>query len=73
MSVVDLRGRRALVTGGASGIGKGTARRLVEHVGDAVLRALHERINGAQWVVWPGFDVAPYEWNPALPIPEAAT
>ena len=24
-----------------------------EHVGDAVLRALGERVNGAQWVIWP--------------------
>jgi NAD(P)-dependent dehydrogenase (short-subunit alcohol dehydrogenase family) len=44
-----------------------------EHVGDAVLQALHERVNGAQWVVWPGIDIAPYEWNPALPVTEAAT
>jgi hypothetical protein len=44
-----------------------------EHVGDAVVLALRERINGAQWVVWPGVDVAAYEWNPALPIAQAAT
>jgi NAD(P)-dependent dehydrogenase (short-subunit alcohol dehydrogenase family) len=44
-----------------------------EHVGDAVVLALRERINGAQWVVWPGVDVAAYEWNPALPVAEAAT
>jgi NAD(P)-dependent dehydrogenase (short-subunit alcohol dehydrogenase family) len=44
-----------------------------EHVGDAVVRALRERINGAQWVVWPGVEVAPYEWNAALPVAEAAT
>jgi NAD(P)-dependent dehydrogenase (short-subunit alcohol dehydrogenase family) len=43
-----------------------------EHVGDAVLRALRERVNGAQWVVWPGVDVAPYEWSPALPVTETA-
>jgi NAD(P)-dependent dehydrogenase (short-subunit alcohol dehydrogenase family) len=44
-----------------------------EEVGDAVVRALRERINGAQWVVWPGVDIAPYEWNPALPVVDAAT
>ena len=37
------------------------------HVSDVVARALDERVNGAQWVVWPGVPVAPYEWAPALP------
>jgi NAD(P)-dependent dehydrogenase (short-subunit alcohol dehydrogenase family) len=44
-----------------------------EQVGDVVVRALHERINGAQWVVWPGVDPTPYEWNPPLPVAETAT
>jgi NAD(P)-dependent dehydrogenase (short-subunit alcohol dehydrogenase family) len=44
-----------------------------DHVGDVVVRALRERINGAQWVIWPGIDVAPYEWNPAIPVSETAT
>jgi NAD(P)-dependent dehydrogenase (short-subunit alcohol dehydrogenase family) len=44
-----------------------------EQVGDVVVRAVHERVNGAQWVIWPGVDVAPYEWNPAIRPSETAT
>jgi NAD(P)-dependent dehydrogenase (short-subunit alcohol dehydrogenase family) len=43
-----------------------------EHVADVVVRALDERINGAQWVIWPGAPVAPYEWAPILPVPASA-
>jgi NAD(P)-dependent dehydrogenase (short-subunit alcohol dehydrogenase family) len=37
------------------------------HVADVVVRSLTERIQGAQWVVWPGVDVHPYQWAAALP------
>jgi NAD(P)-dependent dehydrogenase (short-subunit alcohol dehydrogenase family) len=43
-----------------------------EHVGDVVVRAVRERVNGAQWVIWPGVDVAPYDWNPAIRLAEPA-
>jgi NAD(P)-dependent dehydrogenase (short-subunit alcohol dehydrogenase family) len=33
------------------------------HVADVVVRALVERRQGAQWVIWPGQEVAPYEWS----------
>ena len=36
----------------------------VERVSSVVVRSLAERVQGAQWVVWPGTDPAPYEWNP---------
>lgn len=36
-------------------------------VADVVVRALTERVGGAQWVVWPDMPVAPYEWTPAIP------
>jgi short-subunit dehydrogenase len=41
-----------------------------EHVADAVMQAVRERVNGAQWVVWPGAPVAPYEWAPPVPMDE---
>ncbi|HEX6656662.1 MAG TPA: SDR family NAD(P)-dependent oxidoreductase [Ilumatobacter sp.] len=43
-----------------------------EHVGDVVVRAVRERVNGAQWVIWPGVDIAPYDWNPAIRLAEPA-
>lgn len=38
-----------------------------EHVADVVLRALDERVQAAQWVIWPGVDPHVYDWNPPLP------
>ena len=38
----------------------------VEHVAGVVARALDERIQGAQWVVWPGVEPHVYDWNPAI-------
>lgn len=35
-------------------------------VGDAVIRSLIERRNGAQWVSWEGLETSIYEWNPAV-------
>jgi NAD(P)-dependent dehydrogenase (short-subunit alcohol dehydrogenase family) len=35
-----------------------------EHVAGVVTRALEERVQGAQWVVWPGIEPRVYEWNP---------
>lgn len=34
-----------------------------EHVAAVVTRALEERVQGAQWVVWPGVEPHVYEWN----------
>ena len=34
-----------------------------EAVADVMIRALSERRNGAQWVLWPGLDAAEYTWN----------
>jgi NAD(P)-dependent dehydrogenase (short-subunit alcohol dehydrogenase family) len=34
-----------------------------EAVADVMIRALTERRNGAQWVLWPGLDAAEYSWN----------
>lgn len=41
-----------------------------ERVADTVTQSLEERIQGAQWVVWPGTDSHPYEWNPAVEMPD---
>jgi len=38
------------------------------HIADVVARSLHERVHGAQWVVWPGLEPHVYEWNPAVDI-----
>jgi NAD(P)-dependent dehydrogenase (short-subunit alcohol dehydrogenase family) len=38
-----------------------------ELIADVVARSLDERIQGAQWVVWPGVEPGTYEWNPAVP------
>lgn len=37
-----------------------------EHVAGVVTRALEERVQGAQWVVWPGVEPRVYEWNPPI-------
>ena len=34
-----------------------------EAVAEVMIRALTERRNGAQWVLWPGLDGAEYTWN----------
>ena len=40
-----------------------------EHVAGVVTRALHERVQGAQWVIWPGVEPHVYEWTPAVRPP----
>jgi NAD(P)-dependent dehydrogenase (short-subunit alcohol dehydrogenase family) len=35
-----------------------------DHVAGVVMRSLNERVQGAQWVVWPGVEPRVYEWNP---------
>lgn len=37
-----------------------------DHVAGVVARALDDRVQGAQWVIWPGIEPRVYEWNPAL-------
>lgn len=37
-----------------------------EHVAGVVTRALTERVQGAQWVIWPGVEPHVYEWTPAV-------
>lgn len=34
------------------------------HVAGVVTRALEDRVQGAQWVVWPGIEPRVYDWNP---------
>jgi NAD(P)-dependent dehydrogenase (short-subunit alcohol dehydrogenase family) len=34
-----------------------------ERVAAVVMRSLSERVQGAQWVVWPGIEPSVYEWN----------
>ena len=34
-----------------------------DHVAGVVMRSLLERVQGAQWVVWPGIEPQVYEWN----------
>jgi NAD(P)-dependent dehydrogenase (short-subunit alcohol dehydrogenase family) len=34
-----------------------------EQVADVVLRSVRERVQGAQWIVWPGLEPKVYEWN----------
>lgn len=41
-----------------------------DHVAAVVTRALEERVQGAQWVIWPGIEPRVYEWNPPLTEPE---
>jgi len=44
-----------------------------ERSADTVTRSLDERIQGAQWVVWPGSETATYEWNPVVELPSVST
>ncbi len=37
-----------------------------DRVADGVAVALAERVQGAQWVIWPGVDTRVYEWVPAI-------
>lgn len=37
-----------------------------DHVAGVVLRSLDERVQGAQWVVWPGVEPRVYEWRPVV-------
>ena len=37
-----------------------------DHVAGVVIRALTERVQGAQWVAWPGSEPRAYEWHPAV-------
>ena len=37
-----------------------------EHVAGVVARALDERVQGAQWVVWPGVEPRVHTWNPPI-------
>jgi NAD(P)-dependent dehydrogenase (short-subunit alcohol dehydrogenase family) len=41
----------------------------VDRVVETMLRAMADRRNGAQWVVWPGRDDECYEWNPLVTLP----
>jgi len=41
-----------------------------DRIAEVVTRSLHERVSGAQWVVWPGVEPGTYEWNPAVNVPE---
>lgn len=38
-----------------------------EHIADVVVRSLTERVQGAQWVVWPGAEPYVHEWNMVTP------
>lgn len=40
-----------------------------DRIADVVTRSLHERVQGAQWVVWPGVETGIYEWHPAVTMP----
>lgn len=35
-----------------------------DRVADVVVRALTERVQGAQWMIWPGAPTSAYEWAP---------
>ena len=37
-----------------------------DHVAGVVMRSLTERVQGAQWVVWPGVESHVYEWKPVV-------
>ncbi len=40
-----------------------------ERIADTVARSLDERVQGAQWVIWPGVETGRYDWNPAVGLP----
>jgi len=44
-----------------------------ERIADTVTQSLDRRVQGAQWVVWPGVDSFVYEWNPAVELPAVAS
>ena len=37
-----------------------------EHVAGVVTQSLDVRLQGAQWVIWPGVEPRTYEWHPVL-------
>ena len=37
-----------------------------DHVAGVVTRMIDERVQGSQWVVWPGVEPRVYEWNPPI-------
>ena len=39
-----------------------------ERVAETMMRAIEERTNGAQWVVWGGYEDEQYEWNQIRPL-----
>jgi short-subunit dehydrogenase len=39
-----------------------------ERVAETMLRAIETRENGAQWVVWGGYEDEKYEWNQIRPL-----
>lgn len=43
-----------------------------DHVAGVVTRALDARVQGAQWVVWPGVEPRVYEWNQPITDQERA-
>jgi len=43
-----------------------------ERIAETVTRSLDERIQGAQWVVWPGAETVAYDWNPPVELPTDA-
>lgn len=38
-----------------------------DHVAGVVTRSLTERVQGAEWVIWPGVEPSVYTWNPPFP------
>ena len=44
-----------------------------DDVAAVVVRSLEERVNGAQWVIWPGQEPHRYEWALPVDFPEAVT
>ena len=54
-------------------IGLGLEILSVDDVAAVVVRSLDERVNGAQWVVWPGQEPHPYEWALPVVFPDVVT